>query len=362
MSLYLKQGNCYRVASEHNLNVKNTIPVGTYVLKLDSMRGEFFLELVDNFVIDFKLYGDTTKNAKRILNTFLERPNATGVMLSGEKGSGKTLLSKKISVDAAEKGIPTIIINHPFHGDGFNTFIQSIDFPTVIFFDEFEKVYRDKESQEAVLTLFDGVYPTKKLFMMTVNDKFKIDVNMKNRPGRIYYMIDFTGLDVEFIREYCEDKLIHKHHIEGIMRLSSIFCRFNFDMLKAVVEEVNRYDESPRDIIKILNTKPEFDAMDSFDIEWIPNAQFKNFVGLKLDQKVFVGIPLTTPKLVIEYRYTENPNTDDSYDEYKSFVCNAENLVKIDPNKGSYVYESPEYGRVVLTKMVTKSYAYAAYL
>lgn len=362
MSLYLKQGNSYRVASEHNLNVKNTIPVGTYVVKFDGNRGEFFLELVDDFVIDFKLYGDTTKNANRILNTFLERPNATGVMLSGEKGSGKTLLAKKISIDAAEKGIPTIIVNHPYRGDVFNTFIQSIDFPTVLFFDEFEKVYREKEDQEAVLTLFDGVYPTKKLFMLTVNDKFKIDVNMKNRPGRIYYMIDFNGLDGEFIHEYCEDKLIHKHHMESIMRLSSIFCRFNFDMLKAVVEEVNRYDESPRDIIKILNTKPEYDANENFNVEWFPNAQFKDLVDLKLDTTVWQGIPITCQKIGLDYRYTENPNTDDSYHEYKGFICKAEDLVKIDPSKGSYVYESPEYGRVILTKMVTKSYAYAAYL
>ncbi len=34
---------------------------------------------------------------------------------------------------------------------------------------------------------------------------------------------------------------------------------FNFDMLKALVEEMNRYNETPTDALAMLNAKPEFD-------------------------------------------------------------------------------------------------------
>jgi hypothetical protein len=40
-----------------------------------------------------------------------------------------------------------------------------------------------------------------------VNDKFKVNQHMRNRPGRIFYMIEYKGLDKQFIREYCQDRL-----------------------------------------------------------------------------------------------------------------------------------------------------------
>ena len=59
-----------------------------------------------------------------------------------EKGSGKTLLAQHTSILAAkEHGIPTIVVNKPWFGDNFNSFIQSISQPLIIFFDEFEKVH-----------------------------------------------------------------------------------------------------------------------------------------------------------------------------------------------------------------------------
>ncbi|HRZ82907.1 MAG TPA: hypothetical protein P5069_10620, partial [Candidatus Hydrogenedentes bacterium] len=45
--------------------------------------------------------------------------------------------------------------------EAFNTFMQAIEQPLVVLFDEFEKVYDDQE-QQALLTLLDGVYPSNK--------------------------------------------------------------------------------------------------------------------------------------------------------------------------------------------------------
>ena len=254
MSYYLKDREILWPTEQGVYDVRSKLPVGTYAVGFHDMKG-WYLKPMADLRVKGKIYGNTLARAERILNTFHKRPNATGVLSVGEKGSGKTMLTKLTSEKAAEQGIPTIVINTPFTGDSFNLFIQSIDEPCVIIFDEFEKVF-DTEQQEAILTLLDGVYPSKKLFMLTANDKYRVNAMMLNRPGRIFYYLEYKGLDEAFIQEYCEDNLKNKDHIPQICRMTLLFDSFNFDMLAALVEEMNRYGESPKQVMEMLNAKP----------------------------------------------------------------------------------------------------------
>ena len=265
-------GNKYFQSATLPAEIIEHLPVGTYTLKKTSV-GEFFYEAIDSYTLPSKVYGDLTKNRDRILNTFMDRPAGTGVMLAGEKGSGKTLLSKAISIEAAQRfGIPTIVINTPYCGDSFNSFVQEMHEPCIFVFDEFEKVY-DRDAQESLLTLLDGVYPTKKLFLITTNDKWKIDIHMRNRPGRIFYLLDFKGLDKEFVREYAADNLKNQKYLNSVIVVSTLFSEFNFDMLKALVEEMNRYDEGAHDAMRMLNAKPEFSSNREYEVELIINGE-----------------------------------------------------------------------------------------
>ena len=137
MSYFIRNGNTFKVADNESLDIQERLPVGNYTIKQDQF-GNMFLEMIDSFEAPKRLYGDTTKNAGRILNTFLDRTVSTGVLLTGEKGSGKTLLAKTLSIEAAKQDIPTVIINSDWHGDQFNKLIQNIDQPCVVLFDEFE--------------------------------------------------------------------------------------------------------------------------------------------------------------------------------------------------------------------------------
>ena len=119
-SYFLKSGNTFSVSSKEAMDLHEALPVGNYVVKQNPMTKQFYLESIDSFEIKGKLYGKTTRHAERIISTFKDRSASTGVMLTGEKGSGKTLLTKKISILAAQEDIPTIVIKAPWTGDGFS--------------------------------------------------------------------------------------------------------------------------------------------------------------------------------------------------------------------------------------------------
>ena len=98
--------------------------------------------------------------------------------------SGKSLLAKQLMIEAK---LPVLVIEEAFKGSKFNDFINSIDQEIVVFFDEFEKVYKEQEDQEELLTLFDGVISSKKIFLLTAN-KDNINEFFENRPSRIKYL------------------------------------------------------------------------------------------------------------------------------------------------------------------------------
>jgi len=347
MSYFLKSGNTFKVASDEALDIHRKLPVGNYVIKQNEMTGELYLEGIENFNIPNKIYGNCLKHTDKILRTFMDRDNATGVMMTGEKGSGKTLLTKNVSIQLAKQGISTIVINAPWHGDKFNTFIQNIEQPCAILFDEFEKTYNEREEQEAILTLLDGVFPTKKLFMLTCNDKWRVDQHMRNRPGRIYYMIDFKGLDADFIRQYCNDNLENKTHIETIVNVGSLFAEFNFDMLKALIEEMNRYNESPQEALEMLNAKPEFDSGTEYSVKIVHNG-----VEIKEPRRSkFEGNPLQPRGVEIEF--DSDPDDEDSEYIWKTFKPDA--LVHVDGKKGEFTFQD-NGTTVILTKIEKKVY------
>jgi hypothetical protein len=351
MTFYLRNGTSYRVTDKANMDLHNKLPAGNYIVKEDQF-GNLFLDQIDEFIIPMKIYGDISKNANKILRTYLDRTSSTGVMLTGEKGSGKTLLSKQISIIAAKEGIPTIVINSPWHGDAFNDLIQNIEQPCIVLFDEFEKVY-DKDDQEAILTLLDGVFQTRKLFILTCNNKWQVDTHMHNRPGRIYYLIDFKGLESTFIEEYCEDNLKNKTHIDAICKISNLFGEFNFDMLKAIIEEMNRYNETPQDAMRLLNVKPEFGEKVTYTIKLKVNG-----VDIPIEDlcnETWIGNPVTHNNIKIMYkRYNKKDKTEW---DWETVEFSTTDLKNVDATKGEFTFADAT-SVLILTRFYSKTFDY----
>lgn len=344
MTLYMKNGTNYRPASAESMDLHDSLPVGNYTVQIDAFEN-LFLQKIDSFDVPSKLYGTTERHTKRIMNTFHDRSGSTGVMFTGEKGSGKSLLAKNLSVELAKEGVPTIVVNAPWVGDKFFKFIQDIDQPCIVLFDEFEKVY-DRQKQESILTLLDGTFGSKKLYIITCNDKWRVDEHMRNRPGRIYYMIDFKGLDGLFIEEYCNDNLINTQYIPKIVSIASLYAEFNFDMLKALIEEMNRFGEAPQEALELLNAKPEFDNGSMYEIDLTYDGVV--IPSKKLDSgKEWKGNPLIRHGINIDFY---GPDEEGDFNDYTSVNFPAHSLIQVDAVTGKFVYQV-DASRLTLTRV-----------
>lgn len=241
----VNSGNKFVVYGEEVQTYKQ-LPANTYKVCFSPMAG-FSLKLHSDLNVCERIYGDTPNKVKKVLTTFKKFNRNMGIILSGEKGSGKSVFARLLAEQGKELNLPLIIVDEAFNG--IADFLESITQECIVLFDEFEKNFNcddEEDKQDKLLSLFDGIDNGKKLYVLTCNRIEAINDYYLNRPGRFHYHFTFGVPTTEEIKEYLENNLNETaiSNIPDILRLSA-FANFTYDVLRAIVFELNNgYDLS----------------------------------------------------------------------------------------------------------------------
>lgn len=276
----------FNMNEETSLDV---LPPKVYTVKYSQFEGFFLGVTKDRLDLPPKIYGITPQRVQKCLDTYTDRTASTGILLTGDKGTGKTLLMSLLANEIIDTlKMPVILIKEAYSGGAFTSFIESLG-ECALVFDEIGKMYSsgnghidsDAIPQTALLSLMDGVDKTKRMFIMTENSEFDINDFMLNRPSRIYYHFKYNKLDEESVIGYCTDYNVDALVTKEIIDLSRRSRIFSFDMLQTIVEEHLRYSSSIDEITVDLNidTREEKGAM----IEVLKIIE----VGTEVEREIF---------------------------------------------------------------------------
>ena len=259
----IKMGDKVQIYGD-SLELLNSLPAKTYTISFSKMQGFFLSERADMEIAE-KVYGVHEAKCDKVLRSFTAFTRNLGVILSGNKGIGKSMMARMLAREAVKRGIPVLIADQ--YVPGIASFIDSIDQEVMILLDEFDKTFgashgRDDSPapQTELLPLLDGVSSGKKLFVVTCNSLDNISSFMVNRPGRFHYHFRFGYPTAEEVEEYLRDKL-HEEHYKEIEKVISFSKRvdLNFDCLRSIAFELNLglgFEEAIQDL-NILNVDRE---------------------------------------------------------------------------------------------------------
>lgn len=336
MYVQLDNGSEIRTSTKE-FSTSNSIPKGNWLVKIDQQTGEYYLKKQEDFKLPSKVYGDLDGQVNRYLNTFKHRDKNLGILLNGLKGTGKSLTAKKLCI---ESGLPVLIITGAYSGAEFESFISSIKQECIIFIDEFEKVYRSGggrnevgDSQSTLLTILDGVFESKKLFLLTSNFSDKVNDALMNRPSRIHYFKNYEGLSSDVINDVIDDLLDNPKEKDRLLQVLDVIGVVNMDVLVSLILEMNLYKEDASSSLKMLNIKP---SNSIYSVEWTALQVRRSNMGTENEHKRYPSKftatinhhPLSNQQYVDLYGY---PSDLDEYYTYE---------VELDFNKTTKVLKS----------------------
>jgi hypothetical protein len=140
MAEFIKIGNEITVKPKLEGISYELINNKVYDLEYDRMQGRSYLKENGDLNMPKKLYEleEDNKFIKRVLNYFNSENSGktTGILLAGTKGTGKTMLSKRI---ALESNLPIIIVANDYPANKLTSFFKHFTTPVVVMFDEIEK-------------------------------------------------------------------------------------------------------------------------------------------------------------------------------------------------------------------------------
>lgn len=226
--------------------IGESIPTAIYDV-VETKMGYALKYVRDKFELPNVLYGSVHNRTLKLFRSYDNRSVNTGALFTGLKGAGKTLLMKNIANEGIDRGLPVLQVNSRYTDQEFISFIDSIG-ECIVIFDEFGKVYtrnhdEDTNSQDSLLTLFDGLFSSKRITLIAENHSYNISEFLLKRPSRILYHWEYSRLEEEVIDGYCSDNLIKPTFISDIKNIYYQAKEFTFDSLQSIVAQCNLFND-----------------------------------------------------------------------------------------------------------------------
>lgn len=237
MAEFIKAGN--RIVNKPNGLDYDLVKGKVYDLEFDRMEGLSYLKENGDLNMPKKVY-QIEKDIKfidRVLKYFNSEKSSqtTGVLLSGTKGTGKTVLSKQL---AMKSNLPIIVVSSNYPVQVMSEFFKKCSTEVCIIFDEIEK-NKNYWRTDDLLGFLDGVQSTcKKMVIMTCNSFGELNDNLFDRCSRVRYHRKYTdNSNVEFIREIAKDKGIR--NVDAVTSFIVDYMMLkSFDNISSFLDEV----------------------------------------------------------------------------------------------------------------------------
>ena len=171
----ISYGNSYEIFDD-SLKTYEKLPVQNYIVRFSQTKGFYLEKYSDIEIKESKIYGVHLEKIDKVLRSFDTFQRNLGVILSGDKGIGKSLFAKLLCIKARAKGYPVVVVDRFI--PGIASYLESTEQEVVVLFDEFDKTFGDIRSrdgdvcpQASMLSLFDGISVGKKLFVIKTVQK-----------------------------------------------------------------------------------------------------------------------------------------------------------------------------------------------
>jgi len=373
---FILDGSIVHVFKMNEETTLDVLPPRIYTVRLDPLMG-FYLEITkDRLEIPSKIYGTVEARVDKCIKTYMERSTSTGLLLTGDKGTGKSLLMSMLANAAIDTlDMPILLIKDAFTGTQFTSFIETIG-ECCLIFDEFGKMYtatnheheEGRVSQSSLLSLMDGVDKTKRLIIMTENSEWDINEFILNRPSRVYYHFRYHKLDEKSINDYCEDFGVGSEVAIDIIDLSRRSRIFSFDMLQSIIEEHLRFNISVEEITRDLNIDVRENSGIKLEILKVIDNDTKE--ERKLVDSPFISKPNRYDYAYIKVKAKSDGNSKNKISSTRGIArameTDSESNENIDEfhiresdlafeSKGKEVYETEKF--TIITKIVSSAAA-----
>lgn len=267
-------GSTYRANVRYSGEQIEKLPPGMYVPRFNSQTGDFWLEkmeLTTDHIIDLPSpeYSRVTKEIQQFLQPetktkFLDKGfmYKRSCLLYGEPGTGKTVITNRITRDVINSGGVVIwgdadlaLIKHTFK---ILNNIQPDDL-TMVVFEEFDAIVKRYESE--LLTLLDGqVQKNNIIYLATTNYLDRIPKRIY-RPGRFSSVIEVKYPIAEARDLYFKIKLGSQSNHDQLVAYTE---GLSIDELKEIVQACYIFDYPiKQEVTRLLETrgaKPVFES------------------------------------------------------------------------------------------------------